>query len=86
MSGYFLYHSIGMFEGKEAAMRAELDQFSQVWSAQDDAQWGYALGQKQAFMDAWARLIGADSKDIALSEKRHRRPLQHSGFFAFACA
>nr|WP_321331648.1 aminotransferase class V-fold PLP-dependent enzyme [Alcaligenes faecalis] len=68
MSGYFLYHSIGMFEGKEAAMRAELDQFSQVWSAQDDGQWGYALGQKQAFMDAWASLIGADSKDIALSE------------------
>ena len=24
MSGYFLYHSIGMFEGKEAAMRAAL--------------------------------------------------------------
>ncbi|WP_394065255.1 aminotransferase class V-fold PLP-dependent enzyme [Alcaligenes sp. WGS1538] len=68
MSGYFLYHSIGMFEGKQARMQAELAEFSQVWSALDDSQWGYALGRKQAFIEGWAQLIGGRAQDIALSE------------------
>lgn len=68
MSGYFLYHSIGMFEGKHAAMQAQLDEFTKSWSALDDGQWGYALGQKQAFINGWAELIGARPQDIALSE------------------
>jgi len=68
MSGYFLYHSIGMYADKEAQMQTALADFARVWAAPDDAQWDTVLAQKQAFIGAWASLIGARAEDIALSE------------------
>jgi len=68
MTGYFLYHSIGMFADKEARMQQALADFARVWSATDDAQWDTVLSQKHDFIAAWAQLIGARAQDIALSE------------------
>jgi kynurenine formamidase/selenocysteine lyase/cysteine desulfurase len=55
--GYFLYHSIGIYPGKEADLAAAMAEFSQVWSAPDDKQWGYVLRKRQDFIDRWRRLI-----------------------------
>ena len=48
---YFLYHSIGMYPGKEQDLAAAMAEFAQVWSAPDDRQWGYVLRKRQDFID-----------------------------------
>jgi len=68
MSGYFLYHSIGMFADKNVRMQQALADFARTWSTPDGGQWDTVLGQKHAFIQAWAQLIGARAQDIALSE------------------
>ncbi|MBS9721865.1 aminotransferase class V-fold PLP-dependent enzyme [Tianweitania sp. BSSL-BM11] len=68
MSGYFLYHSIGTFPGKAGAMTQALTQFSDAWSAEDDAQWPYALKARQAFIEAWQRLIEAPGSSLTTAE------------------
>lgn len=68
MSGYFLYHSIGTFPGKEARMRDALARFSQIWSALDDGQWPAALAERQAFIDAWREVISAPAGSMATAE------------------
>ena len=68
MSGYFLYHSIGTFPGKAASMTQALDEFAEAWSAEDDAQWPYALQQRQAFIEAWQRLIAAPAHSLTTAE------------------
>jgi selenocysteine lyase/cysteine desulfurase len=68
MSGYFLYHSIGTFPGKALAMTQALGQFSDAWSAEDDAQWPYALSARQAFIEAWQRLIDAPAGSLTTAE------------------
>ena len=57
-SGYFLYHSIGIYPGKEAHLNRAMAEFAQVWAAPDDKQWGYVLRKRQDFIDHWRRLIG----------------------------
>ncbi|GHC72225.1 aminotransferase class V-fold PLP-dependent enzyme [Limoniibacter endophyticus] len=68
MSGYFLYHSIGTFSGKDAAMAEALRDFSSAWSAEDDNQWPTALAARQSFINAWERLIGAPSGSLTVTE------------------
>jgi len=68
MSGYFLYHSIGTFPGKEAALREELAQFAAFWSRADDAQWPTALAQRQDFIDRWRALIDASAGTLTTAE------------------
>lgn len=68
MSGYFLYHSIGTYPGKAAAMTQALSEFSNAWSAEDDAQWPYALTARQEFIEAWQRLIGAPAGSLTTAE------------------
>ncbi|MGN8024361.1 aminotransferase class V-fold PLP-dependent enzyme [Phyllobacterium sp. 22229] len=68
MSGYFLYHSIGTFPGKAAAVSTALTAFSQVWCAENDGQWPAALAARQRFMDAWAGLIGAPAGSLTTAE------------------
>ncbi|MDT0681615.1 aminotransferase class V-fold PLP-dependent enzyme [Roseicyclus sp. F158] len=68
MSGYFLYHSIGTFPGKDAALSAQLSEFSSRWSATDDGQWGYALEKQGEFLSAWAKIIGAAPGTLAQAE------------------
>jgi selenocysteine lyase/cysteine desulfurase len=68
MSGYFLYHSIGTFHGKEAALRDELERFAAVWSRTDDAQWPAALALRQDFIDRWRTLIDAPAGSLTTAE------------------
>mgnify|MGYP001178253361 FL=1 len=67
-SGYFLYHSIGMYPGKAEAMSAAFDAFSQSWGALDDGQWARALEARQAFIDLWSTLIGAEKGTLTSAE------------------
>ena len=62
--GYFLYHSIGLYPGKEDDMAQAMAEFSQVWAAPDDKQWGYVLRKRQDFVEAWGRLINAPKGSI----------------------
>ncbi|WP_425394200.1 aminotransferase class V-fold PLP-dependent enzyme [Aestuariivita boseongensis] len=56
-AGYFLYHSIGMYPGKEEEMAAAMAEFAEVWAAPNDKQWGYVLLKRQDFIDYWRRII-----------------------------
>jgi selenocysteine lyase/cysteine desulfurase len=68
MNGYFLYHSIGTFPGKEAALRDELARFAAFWSRTDDAQWRTALALRQDFIDRWSAVIDAPAGTLTTAE------------------
>ncbi|MEE4015672.1 aminotransferase class V-fold PLP-dependent enzyme [Roseibium sp. FZY0029] len=57
--GYFLYHSIGQYPGKEAGLSAAMAEFASVWSAPNDQQWSYLLGKRAEFIDHWRAIIDA---------------------------
>lgn len=57
--GYFLYHSIGMYPGKEAELAEAMAEFAQVYGAANDKQWGYILRKRQDFIDYWRHIINA---------------------------
>ncbi|WP_417627965.1 aminotransferase class V-fold PLP-dependent enzyme [Pararhodobacter aggregans] len=63
-AGYFLYHSIGIYPGKDEDMARAMAEFSAVWAAPDDRQWGYVLRKRQEYLDAWGRLIRAPKGSI----------------------
>ena len=65
---YFLYHSIGQYPGKAADMAAGMARFAASWGAADDAQWGYALGIRQHFIDRWREIIGAPTGTLTTTE------------------
>lgn len=65
---YFLYHSIGTFSGKQAAVNRALADFSSAWCAEDDGQWPDAMTRRGAFIGAWQRLIGAPDGSLTLAE------------------
>ncbi|MCC6007507.1 MAG: aminotransferase class V-fold PLP-dependent enzyme [Rhodobacteraceae bacterium] len=67
-AGYFLYHSIGLYPGKEEAMANAMAEFARVWSAPNDAQWGYVMGKRQAFIDHWRQLINAPEGTLTTCE------------------
>ncbi len=56
-AGYFLYHSIGMYPGKEEDLASAMSEFAEIWSAPNDRQWGYVLLKRQDFVDYWRRII-----------------------------
>ncbi|HLZ96501.1 MAG TPA: aminotransferase class V-fold PLP-dependent enzyme [Steroidobacteraceae bacterium] len=58
-SGYFLYHSIGMFPDKGRRIGEALAAFAARWATPDDGQWEAALGARQEFIDRWRILINA---------------------------
>ncbi len=68
MSGYFLYHSIGTFPGKAAAMSKGLAAFSEIWSAENDGQWPAALNGRKRFIDLWSALIDAPAGSLTTTE------------------
>jgi kynurenine formamidase/selenocysteine lyase/cysteine desulfurase len=74
--GYFLYHSIGLYPGKEADLAAAMADFSAVWAAPNDKQWGYVLRKRQDFVEAWGRLINAPKGSVThvdnVTEALHR--------------
>lgn len=65
---YFLYHSIGTFPGKEAAVNRAVAEFTRHWCAQDDGQWPDAMARRATFITAWQRLIGAPDGTLTLAE------------------
>ncbi|MFV0492004.1 MAG: aminotransferase class V-fold PLP-dependent enzyme [Pseudorhodobacter sp.] len=67
-AGYFLYHSIGIYPGKEEDLARAMAEYAAVWSAADDRQWGYVLRKRQDFIEAWGRLINAPKGSIALTD------------------
>lgn len=56
-AGYFLYHSIGMYPGKEKDLADATAEFAEIWAAPNDKQWGYVLLKRQDFIDYWRRII-----------------------------
>lgn len=66
--GYLLYHSIGQYPGKAKDMAKALTAFADRWGAPNDEQWGYALGQRQRFIDLWSRLLKAPSASLTTTE------------------
>ena len=67
-SGYFLYHSIGMFPGKATRVAAALADVATLWGTPDDAQWPRSLAIKRQFLDHWHRLIGAPPGTMTTAE------------------
>ncbi len=58
-AGYFLYHSIGMYPGKERELAEAAAEFAEIWATPNDKQWGYVLLRRQDFIDCWRRIINA---------------------------
>ena len=67
-SGYFLYHSIGMYPGKERELALAMSDFAKSWSAANDKQWGYVLLKRQEFIDCWRRLINVPKGSLTTCE------------------
>ena len=67
-AGYFLYHSIGMYPGKEEGVAAAMAEFAEVWSAPNDKQWGYVLLRRQDFIDFWRRIINVPKGSMTTCE------------------
>jgi selenocysteine lyase/cysteine desulfurase len=67
-SGYFLYHSIGMFPGKGELIGRALADFAAGWGTPDDSQWATALRARALFIDSWRALIHADAGTLTNTE------------------
>ena len=65
---YFLYHSIGMYPSKARDLAGAMAEFAFVWGRPDDAQWGYALGMRQKFIDRWRTIISAPPQSVTTFE------------------
>ena len=67
-SGYFLYHSIGMFPGKDERIADALARVATLWGTPDDAQWPQSLEIRQKFIARWSDLIGAPTGTMTTAE------------------
>jgi selenocysteine lyase/cysteine desulfurase len=67
-SGYFLYHSIGMFKGKAERISEALARVATLWGTPNDAQWPRSLEIRQQFLARWSDLIGAPSGTMTTAE------------------
>jgi selenocysteine lyase/cysteine desulfurase len=67
-SGYFLYHSIGMFPDKGRRIGEALAAFAARWATPNDAQWEAALGARREFIDRWRILINAREGTLTSAE------------------
>ena len=59
--GYFVYHSIGQYPGKAAALASAMAELSDSWGRPDDQQWDYLFGKRARFLELWRAIIGADA-------------------------
>lgn len=66
--GYFLYHSIGQYPGKEDDLSRAMAELAAVWSAPDSQQWSYMLGKRAEFIELWCDLIGASPAAMTTCE------------------
>jgi selenocysteine lyase/cysteine desulfurase len=67
-SGYFLYHSIGMFPGKAERIRTALAELGNLWGTAHDAQWTQSLKVRALFLERWQTLIGAPAGTMTTAE------------------
>lgn len=67
-SKYLLYHSIGMYPGKEQDLAATMADYARAWAAPDDNQWGYLLQKRQEFLGHWARMINVPMDTVTTAE------------------
>lgn len=67
-SGYFLYHSIGMFPRKAERVADALGRVATLWGTADDAQWAKSLGIRAQFIAHWQRLINAPAGTLTTAE------------------
>jgi kynureninase len=58
-SGYFLYHSIGLYPDKAARSREALARIATAWGTPDDGQWQQSLATRNEFLELWRQFIGA---------------------------
>jgi selenocysteine lyase/cysteine desulfurase len=63
-SGYFLYHSIGMFPGKAQRIAEALARAATLWGTPDDAQWPRSLEIRRQFITRWSEIIGAPAGSL----------------------
>ena len=57
--GYFVYHSIGQYPGKAAALASAMAELSEFWGRPNDQQWDYLFGKRAWFLELWRAIIGA---------------------------
>lgn len=67
-SGYFLYHSIGLFPGKAQRISETLAQVATLWGTADDAQWPRSLEIRDRFLQRWRKLISAPEGTMTTAE------------------
>ena len=67
-AGYFLYHSIGMFPGKDERISEALARVATLWGTPNDAQWAQSLEIRGQFLARWSDLIGAHSGTLTTAE------------------
>lgn len=67
-NAYFLYHSIGQYPGKAQDLSRAMSEFAGVWSAADDAQWGWVLPKRAAFVDRWRAILNAPEDSVTTCE------------------
>ena len=65
---YFLYHSIGQYPGKAQDLARAMTEFAEVWSAPDDAQWGWVLPKRAQFVDRWRAILNAPDHSVTTCE------------------
>ena len=65
---YFLYHSIGMYPGKDADLARALGEFAAIWGRPDDGQWGAVLPLGQRFLDRWQAILNAPEGSLTHAE------------------
>jgi selenocysteine lyase/cysteine desulfurase len=67
-SGYFLYHSIGMYPGKAEQAAQALAGVATLWGTPDDEQWNRSLAIRNEFVDRWRRLVDAPAGTLTTAE------------------
>ena len=67
-SGYFLYHSIGMFPGKAERVRSALADLAALWGTAHDAQWAQSLRVRAQFLERWRTLTGTPAGTMTTAE------------------
>jgi kynureninase len=67
-SGYFLYHSIGLFPDKSRLVGEALTRFARIWGTANDSQWPQSLGIRAAFMERWRAKINVPSGSLTTAE------------------
>ena len=65
---YFLYHSIGMYPGKDADIARAMAEFGTIWGRADDSQWGYVLPLRARFIDRWRAILNAAPDSVTTFE------------------